>query len=98
MCHLPCFQEGGADFAPGGANFGPPRGELGGWFLKKNFQIHNQNFINFLAIYCTFLYKIWGSDDFGVAYCAEISQLVLCPRGIKPFIKAIFQLKIIVPI
>ena len=82
-----CFYLSFALFSAGGGLIlplgGPILARLGGnWgdgFWKKFFQIHNQNFINFLAIYCTFLYKIWGSDDFGVAHCVKLWHLCLTP-------------------
>ena len=59
---------GGGLILPWGANFAPTLREFWGWFLKKKFQILNQNFMNFLSIvhFCT---KFWGSDNFGVAHC-----------------------------
>ena len=39
----------GADFAPGGANFAPPLGEFGGWFLKKKFSDSESEFHKFFV-------------------------------------------------
>ena len=67
---MPGFQQGGADFAPGGANFALPLGDFGGWFLKKFFSDSDSEFHKF---FCNLLYIF--VQNFGAQAILELPSV-----------------------